>query len=194
MDKLYKFFADWRLTILFLILVLFFSLYLFPTDSTNYAAPDKPRHVNLQMQYEKEKFTEMIISWEEVDRSLETAVRNYRVHLLKLDIIFPILYVLSLMSAIAALTDVTRGKPKTWAIILFLLPIGAGLCDITENIIHINLLKDVKIVSDLLAIPENPIRISFIFTITKYILILIPLLSAIGFRIYWVAFRNSAES
>ena len=106
-------------------------------------------------------------------------MQRYRAHLLKLDIIFPLICGTLVLSLIAC---VTRGgsEPQRWVLILFSLPLAGVAFDLAENGLHIWILKDVVTLEDLNDISLGLIRLSFVCTVLKYALLLVPPLLAIG--------------
>lgn len=179
--RAYERLANPTIVVVFLLLALFFALYLFPTSTDSFTARGGPIHLQMQLEHRPSRWAEL---WDNYSGSIESAVHEYRMHLLGLDVVFPVIYVVLLMSAIARLTKELDKRPSNWVLMLFLLPVVGGIFDLAENYMHISMLQGAKSVEDLYNIPAGSIRLSFILTMSKFSLLVIPLLVAILISLY----------
>ncbi|UCG12915.1 MAG: hypothetical protein JSU72_21035, partial [Deltaproteobacteria bacterium] len=185
MTQFYRKMADVKIAIAFLLLGLLFSLYLFPTDADNFRARGEPAHAKIQREYQKDEFIAIVEQWGKHTGSVQSAVQHYQAHLLKLDIAFPVVYVIFLLSAIACLTNAPQKGPSRWTLALFLLPVAGGIFDLAENYMHITMLQGARTAEDLHAnVSADSVRLSFTFTMLKLSLLLLPLLVAVLVSLY----------
>jgi len=75
---------------------------------------------------------------------VEEAVRSYRAYLVKLDLLFPLIYGLLFAYIVIRLTGGKEQEPPDWAVALGALPLVAALVDYVENALHLALLRDVE--------------------------------------------------
>lgn len=99
--------------------------------------------IEFQLSFTEEKFSNIINQW-----GIDTV--NYYVKNLWIDYIYPIMYAVFLSSSIALLTKKKHVDPSKFYIILFTLPILAGVLDWIENTLHLILLHDINNLSKLL--------------------------------------------
>ena len=81
--------------------------------------------------------------WKDYRGDLEQGLQEYGMHLLRIDLVFPVIYVLAAMSAIALLTRQAGTEASKWHLLLFTLPVLGGAFDWAENFMHISLLQRV---------------------------------------------------
>ncbi|MHC1605514.1 MAG: hypothetical protein ACXQTP_06065 [Candidatus Methanofastidiosia archaeon] len=103
--------------------------------------PESPGPIEFQLVFSKEAFISVIDQWgvEGVQRYVNT---------LWIDYIFPVAYAIFLSSFIALLTSKLYKKPGSFHIILFILPLIAGVLDWIENTLHLVLLADTSNLSE----------------------------------------------
>ncbi|MFQ5906655.1 MAG: hypothetical protein ACE5JA_08785, partial [bacterium] len=189
--RVYERFASKTMVVVFLLLILLFG-YLFPRSAASFTARDGPTHLDMELACQKDAWGDNVRQWGEYTGSIESAVQNYRVHLLTLDTVFPVVYVILLLSAIAVLTKEPEKEPPDWVLILFLLPVLGGVFDLAENFMHIHIL--LESVGDLGSMPGDLIRLSFVFTVLKWVLIVVPVAGAILVKLYREFFRMDRQA
>jgi hypothetical protein len=119
-------------------LTLFFVFVLFPR-ATAKTGSTRNSVVDLQKAYTPEMFVEVLRGW---SRSKAEAVGVMkRENIVKLDLIFPVLYALAFALSYAALSG--RPQPTPLDFVLFVAPLVAGLFDYIENGLHLYLLRGV---------------------------------------------------
>jgi hypothetical protein len=105
--------------------------------------------------------------------------------------VFPVVYVLAVMSAVALLTRQTGEEPSRSHLLLFVLPILGGLFDWAENVKHINLLHEALKLggfdNDTL---RAGVRQAFVLTVLKLVLAFGPLVVAV---IVWLRRQGRAK-
>ena len=191
--KVYRGLARMTIAVVFLLLILLFG-YLFSTSADSFRARGGPAHLQMELAYRKDAWVGYVEEWGEHTGSIESAVQNYRTHLLKLHIVFPLLYVTLFVSAIAFLTNEPDKRPAKWALLLFLLPVVGGIFDLAESYIHFSTLQGVKSVEDLNSIPDLLVSLSFLFTALKWSLIAVPLGLAIPVYLNREFFRMDKQT
>lgn len=162
--RTYERLANPTIVVVFLLLALFFALYLFPRSTDSFTARGGPIHLQMQLEHRPSRWAEL---WDNYSGSIESAVHEYRMHLLRLDFVFPVVYVIFLLSAIASLTNEPGKDPSKSVLILFQLPVLGGIFDWAENLMHITGLQGVKSIEDLNNLPDHVVQLSFVFTVLK---------------------------
>ena len=189
MVRAYRFMANRRRCFFFLLLLLPFAI-LFPMSNRSYTSEGGRGHFHLQRTADPSEWDRIVRSWTSPDLSMETVVQNYRRHLIQLDLVFPVAYVLFVMSAVALLTSRTGEEPGGWDLLLFVLPILGGLFDWAENLKHIQLLQEALTLggfdNDTL---RAGVRQAFAFTVLKLVLAFGPLVVAV---IVWLSMQARA--
>ncbi len=131
--RVYDFLARWWIAALFgNLTVIFFIIF-------GLIGPDLPDNapgiVDLELAFDKTEFRRIITLWgaEAVDQFRDT---------LWLDTLFPVVYAIFFASALATLTVHPERYPGWIVRGLFALPFVAALCDLTENALHLIILRD----------------------------------------------------
>lgn len=118
---------------------------------------------DLQFAGTSERFADVLQTWVSVNGV--DAIDNAAKTLVRLDYTFPVLYGVFFASALAHLWPSERSPG--WTRMLVLLPLVAGLCDMTENTLHMVLLADLPPI-DAAAISKGMVAWATGFAITKY--------------------------
>ena len=126
---------------------------------------------SLQFAGNSERFAEVLEAWVSVN-GVE-AIDNAAKTLVRLDYTFPVLYGVFFASALAFLW--TSPHRRSWSRWLVLLPLVAGLCDMTENTLHLILLADIPPI-DVAAIDDGMVVWATRFAVAKYSLLAIAVL------------------
>ncbi len=161
-----------------LALVILFSFYLFPAQQATFKGSDAPGAIQLQRAPTSEQWAGIIQAWATEDRSVEEAVRSYRAYLVKLDLLFPLIYGLLFAYIVIRLTGGKEQEPPDWAVALGALPLVAALVDYVENALHLALLRDVRTIEQVRNLPDLWIRVAFAASVLKWGLLLSSLLIA----------------
>lgn len=150
--------------------------------------------VDLQRAYTPEMFAGVLKGWsvpktdedrrEENRETLKNAVGIMkRENIIKLDLVFPLLYALSFAFSYAVLSG--RRQPTALDFVLFLTPFVAGLFDYAENFIHLRLLRGVETVADVERVEAaggfspTPVFAASSFAHAKYVLLGVSLLALV---------------
>jgi hypothetical protein len=179
--KLFKLLGDVQILRIFLVLSLFFLFCLFPGMAARYTSLGGPTDIEMQLTRGPEGWADL---WQDYSGNIERGLHEYRTRLLYLDFLFPVIFAALLMSATALLTKGAGTGPDKGDLFLFVLPVLGGLCDWAENGMHFILLRGVKSIKDIRGIPPNSVRLSFAFTVLKFVLIIVPLGTAILVYVY----------
>lgn len=150
-----------------LALVALFWFVLFPLASRRYRLPDDPSIIALQLAFTKRRFVEILDTW--MEHKGAQAIRHLRASLWQLDILFPIFLGLLGASAIALLTS--ESPPTRLALSLLLLPLGATVADLAENLVHYWLLRGVRSPADLPRLSARLIWLASAFASLKMLLL-----------------------
>ena len=121
---------------------------------------------DLQFAGTADRFTEVVDIWVSVN-GVE-AITNAAKTIARLDYTFPVLYGLFFASALAYMWA-SSDDPR-WGRWLVLIPLIAGLCDMTENTLHLVLLGDLPPV-DAAVINDGAVAWATRFAIAKYSLL-----------------------
>ena len=154
-----------------------FMLVLFSRASAK-TGSDKNNVIHLQRAYTPEMFAGVLRSWSTAAGAKPEAVGIMkRENIIKLDLIFPVVYALALALSYAALSG--RRQPTALDFVLFLTPFVAGLFDLVENSIHLYLLRGVNTAADVEAAVKagtfrpSPVFAASAFAHAKYVLLLV---------------------
>jgi len=92
--------------------------------------PNAPGILDLQLSFRAERLGEVLNAWG------EAGVRQY-VNSMWLDYLYPLAYSLALASLLAWETSPQNQAPRPWQLLLFSLPLLAGIFDYVENSLHL---------------------------------------------------------
>ena len=157
-----------------------FMLVLFPRASAK-TGSDKNNVVDLQKAYTPEMFAGVLRGWSTAGGKDDAVGIMKRENIIKLDLIFPIVYALAFALSYAALSG--RRQPTALDFVLFVTPFVAGLFDLIENSIHLCLLRGVNTADDVeAAVKAGAFRPSLVFAASafahaKYLLLLVSLVA-----------------
>lgn len=165
MRKIYKKLNRIEIILITAILTIIFLIIIMPAID-NVRSPETISIIEFQLTFSKETFIYNVNQWG------EEAINNY-VSMMWVDYIFPVIYSIFLASSIALLTTRLIGEPNRIHIILFSLPLFAGLLDWVENTFHIYLLADFSNITNQ---SSTLIFLSGIVALLKWSLVLFSLL------------------
>lgn len=170
-ESLYAWPARSAAAILMTLFCVLFALVLFPSASRK-TGSDKNKVTDLQQARTAARFKEVLLGWCDAGgRSDAVALMKWE-NIVKLDIVFPLLYALALAFAYAA----ARGndRPRWFDLLLFIAPFVAGLFDLCENGLHLYLLRGVNTRAEVEAADFSPALVfaASAFAYAKYFLLL----------------------
>lgn len=152
------------------LLALLFAAVLFPRATAKTGSREN-NVVDLQKAHTVERFTEVLLGWSKKSGNPNAVGVMKRENIVKLDLMFPIIYALALAFSYAC----ARGNrdPGALDLIIFLCPIVAGLFDIVENSLHLQLLSGVNNEADVKAASFSPslVRTASVFAHAKFALL-----------------------
>jgi len=99
--------------------------------------------LTLQTTFSKEVFKDILEKWG------SEGIQTYKKHFY-IDFFHPFIYGIFLSSFFAFLTAGLRKKSLKLYLVVFLLPLIAGLCDIIENTLHLILLSNIDNLSEIM--------------------------------------------
>lgn len=150
-------------------------------------------HVYLQLVFEQEKFVDVVGSWvpegtSNRDAELATRIQQYRVALLRFDILFPIAYALFGMYLLTAATRALKSEPSRKTLFIFALPLLAAILDFFENGLHLSILKGVSSFAELGEISAAQVALAATFASLKWAALAI----ALGYlAVTWMGERGT---
>lgn len=181
-DKLYKYEYRGSLALIGLVLFVLFSVFFMVIDPMFRAAGD-PSLMDLQLAFSAQRFHEIIVSW---NKSVNGGTEIYKLGIILLDYIYPVIYATMLAFAYAA----ARGNDNPGRLdrLVFIIPFAAAIFDYVENTFHILLLRNVHNLAQAFAnyYSDLPVALSFICSVLKFLFFyagILAFLGAIGFRI-----------
>ena len=186
---------QWRgwAALIAIVVAFVFMLVLFPRASAK-TGSDVNNVVDLQKAYTLEMFAGVLRGWSTAAGAKEDAVGIMkRENIIKLDLIFPVVYALALALSYATLSG--RRQPTALDFVLFVTPFVAGLFDLIENSIHLYLLSGVNTAADVeAAVKAGAFRPSLVFAASafahaKYVLLLVSLAAVVWGVIQWLKAR-----
>jgi hypothetical protein len=179
-DKFYGFPCRGRLALIAFLLFLLFSMCFLVVDPLFRSAAD-PSLIDLQLCASPLCFQDIIVRW---NKSVAGGVEIYKLSIILLDFIYPLVYSTMLALAYAAV----RGNrfPFHFDRVAFTFPFGAAIFDYIENALHLFLLKDVRNLEQALAAgyPALLVEASFTCSVLKFFFFCAAILALIGAVFY----------
>jgi hypothetical protein len=146
-----------------------------------FRAATDPGLIDLQLTSDAYCFQEIIVNW---NKSVDGGVEIYKLSIVSLDYIFPIIYAVMLAFAYAAV----RGNliPRRFDRVMFILPCLGAFFDYSENTFHLLLLRDVHNLDQALAAHYSQLMVASSFTCSflKFFFFCASILAFTGAAIY----------
>ena len=176
LNKIYGFYHRGLLALIALFVFLLFSIFFLIIDPMFRSAAD-PSLVDLQLAFSALRFREIIVGW---NQSVNGGVEIYKLSIILLDYLYPLIYSIMLAFAYAAV----RGNqlPRRFDRIIFVLPFCGALFDYAENTFHLFLLKNVHNLAQAASASYAglPVALSFACSILKFVFFSGAILSLAG--------------
>ena len=166
-DKLFGLpFRGWLALIAFALFLLFF-LVLFKRVTAKYQTPDEPMVPRLQRAWSGARFKQILQEWSAVnDHAAEIYKRD---NLIKLDLLFPLVYSCFFAFAYAWARGV-KTPANGWDYFFFLGPFCAALFDYLEDASHLYLLSGINTGAQVnsAVFPDSVVHVSTVFSYIKF--------------------------
>ena len=159
-------YRGWLAAIALLLFLLFFFV-LFPQVMKSYQTKDE-KLVRLQRAWSADNFKQVLEEW---SGNNSRAAEIYKWdNLVKLDLLFPLIYASYFAFAYAWARGVTRPASR-WDYFFFLAPFCAALFDYCENGLHLYLLRGINTKEQVAGatFPDALVHLSTIFSCIKFI-------------------------
>ena len=169
-ENIYAWPARAAVAILAIMLVLLFALQLFPAASRK-TGSETNKVVDLQKAFNADRFKEVLLSWSASGGNQNAVEIMKWENIIKLDLIFPVLYALALAFAYSAVRG--NSSPNKLDLVLFALPFIAGVFDLIENGLHLYLLSGINTRFDVESAHFSPALVctAATFAAAKYFLL-----------------------